>query len=463
MLNNLNDQVPDLVRSTSGRARINRGQTRILLCFLLLVADCAAVRIGFKIGLELRGWQWLAPNGVELGWLILPLHLMFAFRNGAISAVAIPRLSASLRLALSAFFMATSVITLLIFFQYAGALVSRLALGVAISSTMFFIVLFRIILHYTFNAPISQGLIGELLIVDGVAPPCGADEVYDAEVSGLLPDLNNPDMLSRLGTIADLYDRIIVACLPERQQQWALLLKAYNNIGEILLDQGSPLGAIGLSKYLGYDTAVVSSGPLSLRNRAKKRLMDFVFSTLAIAFFSPLLLIVAIAIKLDSPGPILFSQTRIGCENRRFRILKFRTMRVAATDQDGARSTTRNDDRVTRLGRILRRTSIDELPQLLNVLVGDMSIVGPRPHALGSLAGDKLFWEVSQQYWLRHRLKPGITGLAQVRGYRGATHEQIDLENRLRADLEYIQGWRLSRDVGIILSTIFVIVHPRAF
>jgi lipopolysaccharide/colanic/teichoic acid biosynthesis glycosyltransferase len=142
---------------------------------------------------------------------------------------------------------------------------------------------------------------------------------------------------------------------------------------------------------------------------------------------------------------------------------KFRSMRVDGCDQQGARSTSRTDERVTRVGRFIRSTSIDELPQLLNVLVGHMSIVGPRPHATGSRAADKLFWEVDHRYWHRHAAKPGLTGLAQVRGFRGATLEESDLTNRLQADLEYLDTWSIWRDLKIILLTVRVLLHRNAF
>jgi lipopolysaccharide/colanic/teichoic acid biosynthesis glycosyltransferase len=138
-------------------------------------------------------------------------------------------------------------------------------------------------------------------------------------------------------------------------------------------------------------------------------------------------------------------------------------MRVERTDAAGTRSASLDDDRITRIGRLIRRTSVDELPQLFNVILGQMSIVGPRPHAIGSLAGSKPFWEVDNRYWLRHSLKPGLTGLAQVRGLRGATHNESDLADRLQADLEYLNGWTIVRDVQIIVGTVKVLVHDRAF
>jgi polysaccharide biosynthesis protein PslA len=144
-------------------------------------------------------------------------------------------------------------------------------------------------------------------------------------------------------------------------------------------------------------------------------------------------------------------------------MLKFRSMKREGADPAGSISTARDDDRMTRVGRFIRRTSIDELPQLINVLRGDMSLVGPRPHAIGSQAGDKLFWEVDSRYWQRHSLKPGLSGLAQVRGFRGATEHESDLANRLNADLEYLEGWTIWRDLRIIWLTLRVIVHDRAY
>lgn len=178
---------------------------------------------------------------------------------------------------------------------------------------------------------------------------------------------------------------------------------------------------------------------------------------------SPLFLMVSLCIKLESRGPVFFRQKRIGRSNRVFRVFKFRSMTVEGADSHGNRSASRDDDRITRVGKFIRRTSIDELPQLLNVLSGTMSIVGPRPHALGSRAADKLFWEVDPRYWHRHAAKPGLTGLAQVRGYRGATLIEDDLRNRLQADLEYLDTWSVWRDVKIIVMTFQVMVHKNAF
>jgi lipopolysaccharide/colanic/teichoic acid biosynthesis glycosyltransferase len=210
-------------------------------------------------------------------------------------------------------------------------------------------------------------------------------------------------------------------------------------------------------------TLIVNRGQLSLANRIKKRLVDILFSAIALLVLAPVLIVVAIAIKLDSPGPVFFRQLRVGYGNRPFEIFKFRSLRHEATDRDGNKSVSVGDSRVTRVGGFIRRTSIDELPQLLNVLLGDMSLVGPRPHALGSRAGEKLFWEIDPSYWQRHALKPGITGLAQIRGFRGETQAQEDLTQRLNSDIEYLEGWTLWRDFRIMIGTVRVLVHSKAF
>ena len=380
---------------------LNKGKIRFLLYIGLCICDLAAFRAGFSVARTIRDWRWLAPNGIELGWLILPLYLLFAFRNGAISRIALERLSESMRRAVSAFIMATATISLLIFFQYAGPLVSRVAFGVAIVSSILFIAMGRLIFAMCFVSPVPGGLVGELLIVDGVPPRPGAYHVFDAQAEGFRPDLNDPNMLARLAALVGPFDRVVVASVEERRRQWALLMKAYSVTAEILLEGETPLGAIDVARYHGRDTVVVARGPMSLGARMKKRAMDLVLAGAAVVALAPLLILVAIAIRLESRGPVLFAQTRLGRDNKPFKILKFRSMYVEASDFDGNRSATRDDDRITRVGRIIRMTSIDELPQLFNVLKGDMSIVGPRPHALGSLAGDKLFWEVTQKYWLQ--------------------------------------------------------------
>jgi putative colanic acid biosysnthesis UDP-glucose lipid carrier transferase len=182
-----------------------------------------------------------------------------------------------------------------------------------------------------------------------------------------------------------------------------------------------------------------------------KRTEDILLGSVLLLLSTPILALAAIAVRLDSPGPIFFSQTRCGLNSKPFKVFKFRTMR---TQEDGPRvqQATRNDPRVTRVGAFLRRTSIDELPQLLNVLLGDMSLVGPRPHAV---AHNEQYRKLVHGYMLRHKVKPGITGWAQINGWRGETETLDKMEKRVEFDLDYIENWRLSWDIQIIFRTAF--------
>ena len=200
--------------------------------------------------------------------------------------------------------------------------------------------------------------------------------------------------------------------------------------------------------------------PLTRLQRAEKRAFDLIAATLGLIALAPLFALVALCIRREGPGPILFRQTRYGFNQEPFRIFKFRTM---TTMEDGAevKAATRRDPRVTRVGAFLRRYSIDELPQLLNVLKGEMSIVGPRPHAL---AHDQRYVERISRYARRHNVKPGITGWAQVCGHRGEIHNDESMQARIEHDLYYVDNWSVWLDVKIILMTFLSVgAHRNAY
>ncbi|QIP05520.1 undecaprenyl-phosphate glucose phosphotransferase [Bradyrhizobium symbiodeficiens] len=199
-------------------------------------------------------------------------------------------------------------------------------------------------------------------------------------------------------------------------------------------------------------TAVLKRTPLTRVELAAKRLFDVSFAMIGLLTFLPLMLMTAVLIKLDSRGPIFFRQKRDGFNGRTFDILKFRTMHVL---EDGAvvKQATRNDPRITRLGRLLRKSSIDELPQLLNVIFGDMSLVGPRPHATSH---NSEYEKLIANYAFRHHVKPGLTGWAQVNGYRGETRQIEQMKQRVEHDLWYINNWSPWLDLRIVLRTLAV-------
>jgi putative colanic acid biosynthesis UDP-glucose lipid carrier transferase len=188
-----------------------------------------------------------------------------------------------------------------------------------------------------------------------------------------------------------------------------------------------------------------------------KRALDILIAGIALVVLSPLIAIIAIAIKLDSPGPVFFRQRRCGFNGRCFQIIKFRTMLVQE-DGEAVTQAQRLDKRISRLGKWLRRTSIDELPQLVNVLQGSMSLVGPRPHAV---VHDTQFDKVVQNYAFRHRVKPGLTGWAQVHGWRGPTPTPNDIERRVEYDLWYVDNWSFGLDFVIMLQTIGEVLRGR--
>jgi putative colanic acid biosynthesis UDP-glucose lipid carrier transferase len=201
----------------------------------------------------------------------------------------------------------------------------------------------------------------------------------------------------------------------------------------------------------------VQRGPLTPFECAAKRLLDLVMSLTGLLVLFPVLVLVAIAIKLDSKGPVVFRQRRCGFNGRSFQIIKFRTMRVQENG-DAVIQAQRLDSRVTRLGKWLRRTSIDELPQLFNVLAGSMSLVGPRPHAV---VHDTEFDKVVRNYAFRHRVKPGLTGWAQVHGCRGPTPTRRDIERRVEYDLWYIDNWSFGLDFFILVQTVVEVLRAR--
>jgi putative colanic acid biosynthesis UDP-glucose lipid carrier transferase len=202
------------------------------------------------------------------------------------------------------------------------------------------------------------------------------------------------------------------------------------------------------SEFLGLPVIDLNSPPDSRITGVLKASFDRVFAATALLGLSPLLLVIALLVKLSSPGPVLFRQARLGMDGKRFDVFKFRTMVV---HQDhGVTQAKRNDPRVTRIGAFLRRTSLDELPQFLNVLRGEMSVVGPRPHALEH---NEMYKELIDRYMLRHRVKPGITGWAQINGLRGQTDTVEKMRARIEYDIYYIRNWSFGLDLRIIAST----------
>jgi putative colanic acid biosynthesis UDP-glucose lipid carrier transferase len=204
----------------------------------------------------------------------------------------------------------------------------------------------------------------------------------------------------------------------------------------------------------GLPVVAVCETPFYGFNGIVKKVGDYLLASLILLAISPLMLAIAIGVKLSSPGPVLFRQRRYGVDGRKIVVYKFRSMTVAE-DGDVVRQATRNDSRITRFGAFLRRTSLDELPQFINVLQGRMSVVGPRPHAV---AHNELYRKLIRGYMIRHKVRPGITGLAQVNGLRGETDTVEKMKLRIEYDLAYLRSWSLALDLMIVLKTVTVVL-----
>jgi Undecaprenyl-phosphate glucose phosphotransferase len=267
------------------------------------------------------------------------------------------------------------------------------------------------------------------------------------------------------GSTADLielyksaaFDKIVIA-LPHSAE--ARLLHLLRSLRRLPLDIVVAPDLMGFNaadqetaEVAGLKLLSLAHRPIREPQRLVKTAIDFVVAAAALLILTPLLLVIAAAIKLDSDGPVLFRQRRHGLGDRLFDVFKFRTMYCNLGDPAGANQTKRDVPRVNWIGAMLRRTSLDELPQLFNVLRGEMSLVGPRPHSPHMLIGDKRHYEIVSEYSFRHRVKPGITGLAQVSGHRGAVDTPDQLKARIDLDLYYIDHWSLWLDFKILCRT----------
>lgn len=439
-------------------------QQRRLQCYLaLMLGDILAIFAGFALAGYLRAETFTGAT-VMLSQLVLPVYLTIALYNDAYSIESLRSTSHSATRSLLALGLSAATVTFVTFYARSTDNYSRMVFTIGVVVSALFVLVNRVAMRRFVRWRCGVSVINQLVIDDG-GPDItlhGAFHV-SAQSFALAPVLDDPHALDRIGMIIRNADRVVISSVPERRASWSIILKGANVAGEVVDDTVLELSAQGARIANGHGLLLVSVGPMGLRDRLQKRMLDAFVAGSALFLLSPILLLVALAVKLEDGGPVFFVQRRVGRGNRFFPIFKFRSMSVNKIGRNGTQSAAKDDKRITRIGKIIRSTSIDELPQLINVLRGDMSLVGPRPHATGSMAGGKLFWEVDPRYWERHALKPGLTGLAQIRGYRGATDREEDLTDRLYADLEYLHGWSLWRDIWIMLMTLRVVVHSRAF
>ncbi len=447
---------------------VSKEIVRLRLYALCLAGDMAGLFLSFLLAnLLILGALWGEPgkpHGLVMFAMIAPVYALLAVQGGGYGIHMLGNVRRGVLRALWALAQAAMLMLLIVYLGKIAEQLSRLTFltGLILSAIAVALVRFAI-------ARLSDRLLGEVphltaVIMDGVEIETRPHMlVIGADAANLHPDRHDAEMAERLAATVGGAERVIVACPMERMDAWSKALKSLAARGEIVVPELLRFAPARVDEFAGQPTVIVAGGPFQFRDRIIKRLFDIVFATAATLALSPILIGAALAVKLTSPGPILFRQPRLGRDARAFAIYKFRSMRSEASDRAADKLTARDDDRVTAVGRFLRRTSIDELPQLFNVLRGDMSIVGPRPHAAAAKAGDSLYWEVDARYWERHCIKPGMTGLAQVRGHRGSTDHHQDLIDRLQSDLEYVTEWSILRDVRIIVMTLGVLVHHKAY
>ena len=437
---------------------------RFVLYAVTAITDLCALALGMFFVAGLSQGLHAADLWLPLAFTV-PIYVICGLFAGAYSHEALVALHVSWSRAFKGF-----ALTLLLGMLVVGAIEQSVPMppraawaGMALALVL--VLAGRSAINIVVHRVLARPIISRVYVVDGTdlrdAPP--GYTLLDCGSTDLAPSCNDPVMLARIAAILSHTDQIVVSCPPERRERWSVVLKGLGRDGGILVPEFGNLGMQYSSLAPGYPVVLVSKGPLSLRNRVMKRALDLAITVPILITLAIPMAIVALLIRLDSPGPVIFRQKRIGQHNHMFEIFKFRSMRVESCDGEGARSTGRDDDRITTIGRFIRKTSIDEIPQLINVLLGDMSLVGPRPHAVQSRAQELLFWEIDNRYFLRHAIKPGITGLAQVQGYRGATERKEDLTHRLRADLAYSTQWSIWLDLAILLRTLRVLVHQNAY
>lgn len=354
--------------------------------------------------------------------------------------------------------------------------------GAGLATQMLIRVLMELVQRRVFAERVNQNtlMIGTGRIADFLAERINSNPWIHENVVGAVrtcrgPDQRAKDREMKLPLLGSLDD--ITRVLDEQKVKTVYILTSMESSPELrklyvtLLDRSININWVpdiftlnlinhNVKELGGIPVIAMSETPLRGRMLLIKAIEDRLLAGLALILLSPIMLATAVAIKLNSPGPVFFKQDRTGWDGRVFKIFKFRSMRVHPVESGVVKQATKDDPRVTEIGRFIRRTSIDELPQLMNVIIGDMSLVGPRPHAVQH---NDFYSSKISAYLARHRIKPGITGLAQVRGFRGETEDLDLMAERVTSDIEYINNWSLALDLSILFRTAFTLLDDRAY
>jgi Undecaprenyl-phosphate glucose phosphotransferase len=432
--------------------------------------------------------RWVLGSGGDLE-TSLAVGLMVAVNftavlaaRGSYKPLGLIALQSRIKEAVTIWFIVFSLLLAVVFLLKIGATLSRGAIGTFLVVGLTSLIAWRALLGAYLTKAFAQGSFAErrVLVIGGSDEIDYSAGLYRLRRCGYRPIESFPILESDFETASGMSERLrdmlseairtaqsgrveeILLAIPWDQRRLIDSIVAVLRVVPIPIRLAPDRSIEGLlhkpRKEIGSTWVVdLHRGPLNWSECAIKRTFDIALSSLALITLAPIMLMAAILIKLDSRGPVFFSQLRNGFNSKEFWILKFRTMTVMEHGSE-VRQATRDDKRVTRLGRWLRRSSIDELPQFLNVLRGEMSLVGPRPHAI---VHDDEYKKLISKYAYRLHLKPGITGLAQVNGFRGETATIDLMERRVDFDLWYINNWSLWLDIKILLKTFAVVIGQK--
>jgi Undecaprenyl-phosphate glucose phosphotransferase len=371
-----------------------------------------------------------------------------------------------------------AMLTAVIFFLKAGDMVSRVWLMTWFVAGAALLVCYRLLLRTLVQRWTHQGRLKRRAVIVGGGKDAealieqikaGADK--DINLLGLFDDRvdeRSPDEVAgfyKLGKVASLVEfarrtpvDLVIVSMPLSAEKRVLDMLTQLWVLPVDIRLSAHMSKLKFTdkaySYIGGVAVLdMADRPISDWNRVFKWVFDKLVAVTALTLLSPIMIATAIAIKLESKGPVFFVQKRHGFNNQLINIYKFRSMRTDMLDATASKLVTKDDPRVTRVGKFIRKTSIDELPQLFNVLKGELSIVGPRPHALQAKAENQLYYEAVEGYFARHRVKPGMTGWAQINGWRGETDTIDKIMQRVNHDLYYIENWSLLLDLYIVLMT----------
>lgn len=447
--------------------------------FVMVSASGLAIALTYVMPADPAAADLYLVTAIGAGFLAVALMQA----AGLYHTKAISNAAKQIPAALTAWTITLAILVAVLFFFKAGSEVSRIWLMSWFLAGATSLIATRSTLSIFVRKWAREGRLNKRAIIYGSGPEgeallrtLEADPETDIRICGVF-DERDGDRSSRetagypkLGSLNDLVEFVrhtridlVILSMPLSAEQRLIQILGKLSVLPVDIRLASTASKLRLNprtySYIG-NVAMIDliDKPINEWGSVAKSIFDRTIGLAALILLAPLMLAVAAAIRLDSKGPVFFRQKRYGFNNELIEIFKFRSMYVDMTDAQAARLVTKDDPRVTPIGRFIRKTSIDELPQLFNVLLGDLSLVGPRPHALQAKAADKLYDTAVDNYFARHKVKPGITGWAQINGWRGETDTEEKLRKRVEHDLYYIDNWSLFFDFYILLKTPLALV-----